>query len=81
MSPVVPHFPHPHEFQRSLFGKMGNRAGITQQCPTGTDEVENSNVTKTESGRECDLGRGWYRQGDVFASSPGTSGIMRKSTE
>jgi hypothetical protein len=27
------------------------------------------------------LGRGGYRQGDVFASSPGTSGKMRNSPE
>jgi len=38
------------------------------------DEVEYSNVTKTESGRGCGLGRGGFRQGDVFASSQGTSG-------
>ena len=28
---------------------MRNRAGIIQRFPTGTDEVEYSNVTKTES--------------------------------
>jgi len=74
-------FPLPPGFQRSLFGKMRNRAGIAQRCPTGTDEVEYSSVIKTESGRGWGLGRSWYGQGDVSASSPGTSGVMRNSTE
>ena len=51
---------------------MRNRAGITQRYPTGKDEVEYSDVAKTESGRGCGLGRGGYREGNVFASSPGT---------
>jgi len=38
------------------------------------DEVEYSDVTKTESGRGCGLGRDGYRQEDVVASSPGISG-------
>jgi len=32
---------------------MRNWAGITQRCPTGTDEVGYSNVTMTESGRDA----------------------------
>jgi len=38
------------------------------------DEVEYSDVMKTESGRGCGLGCDGYRQGDVVASSQGTSG-------
>jgi hypothetical protein len=60
---------------------MRNRAGITERSPTGTDEVVYSNVTKTDSGRGCGLGRGGYRPGDMLASSPGTSGIMTNSAE
>jgi len=48
---------------------MRNRAGITQRCPTGTNEVEYSNVTKTESGRGCRLGRYGYRKGDVLTGN------------
>jgi len=59
---------------------MRNWAGITQRCPTGTDEVGYSNVTMTESGRDA-IWDAAVQAGDVFASSPGTSGIMRKSTE
>jgi len=33
------------------------------------DEVEYSNVTKTESGRGCGLGRDGYRQGDVLTGN------------
>ena len=50
---------------------MRNRAGIIQRFPTGTDEVEYSNVTKTESRMGCGLGRGGHRPGDIPASSPG----------
>ena len=61
--------------------KNAERAGIIQRCPTGMDEVEYSDVTKTESGRGCGLGRDGYRQGDVVASSQGTSGNTINSTE
>jgi len=49
---------------------MRNRAGIIQRFPTGTDEVEYSNDTKTESWMGCVLGRGGHRPGDILASSP-----------
>jgi hypothetical protein len=48
---------------------MRNRTGIAQRCPTGTDKVGYSNVTKTERGRECGLGRGGHRQGDALTGS------------
>jgi hypothetical protein len=54
---------------------------MTERSPTGTDEVVYSNVTKTECARGCGLGRGEYQPGDMLASSPGTSGIKRFSTE
>jgi hypothetical protein len=60
---------------------MRNRAGITERSPTGTDEVVYIKDTKTESGRGYGFGRGEYRPGDKFASSPGTSGIKKNSTE
>jgi hypothetical protein len=60
---------------------MRNRAGITKRLPTGTDEVVDSNVTMTESGKVCDFGRGEYQPGDMFASSPKTSGMKRNSRE
>jgi len=60
---------------------MRNRAGIIQRFPKGTDEVEYSNVTKTESRMGCGLGHGGHRPGDIPASSPGASGIKRNSTE
>jgi len=50
---------------------MRNRAGIIQRFPTGTDEVEYSDVTETESRRGCGLGRSGHRQGDIPAFSPG----------
>jgi hypothetical protein len=53
---------------------MRNRAGIIQRFPMGTDEVEFSNVTKTESGMGCVLGRGGHRPGDIPASSLGSVG-------
>jgi hypothetical protein len=37
----------------------------------GKNEVEYSNVTKTESRMGCGLGRGGHRPGDIPASSPG----------
>ena len=49
---------------------MRNRAGIIQRFPTGTDEVEYSNGTKTESKMGCGLGCGGHRQGDILESSP-----------
>jgi hypothetical protein len=51
---------------------MRNRAGITGQSPTGTDEVIFSNVTKTESGRGCGLGEREERTWNMVGSSPGT---------
>ncbi len=77
MRPVVLISPAPRILE-VIIRKNAEPAGITQRCPTGTDEVEYSNVTKTESGRECGLGHGWYRR---EMSSPDTSEIMRKSTE
>ncbi len=50
---------------------MRNRTGIIQRFPTGTDEVEYSNVTKTKSRMGCGLGRGGDLPGDIPASSPG----------
>ena len=50
---------------------MRNRAGIIQRFPMGTDEVEYSNVKKTESRMGCGLGRDGHRPGDIPASSPG----------
>ncbi len=48
---------------------MRKRAGIAQRYSTGTDEVEYSNVTRIESGRERGLGRCGYRQGDVLTGN------------
>jgi len=62
-------FPPPPGFWRSLFGKMRNRAGITQRCPAGMDEVIFSNVTKTRSGWGWGLGGRWHRQGVELAST------------
>jgi hypothetical protein len=45
--------------------------------PDGNNEVGFSDVAETEGGRGCGLGRRWYGQGDVSASSTGTSGIMK----
>jgi hypothetical protein len=50
---------------------MRNRVGIIQRFPTGTDEVEYSNVTKTESRMGCVGDTGGHRPGDIPASSPG----------
>jgi hypothetical protein len=51
---------------------MQNRTGIIQRFQTGTDEVEYSNVTKTESRMGCGLERGGNLPGDIPASSPGS---------
>jgi hypothetical protein len=50
---------------------MRNRAGIIQRFPTGTDEGEYSNVTKTESRMGCGLGCGGHQPREIPASSPG----------
>jgi hypothetical protein len=82
MSPVIPHFPHPPNFRGHNFRKMRNRAGIIQRFPTGTDEVEYSNVTVTESkdgmwfGTRAGTGRGIFQ--DPLREA---SGIKRNSTE
>jgi hypothetical protein len=47
---------------------MRNRVGIIQRFPTGTDEVENSDVAKTESRRGCGLGLRGHRLGEIPAS-------------
>ena len=59
-------FPPPPNFSRSLFGKMRNRAAIIAGSSAGTNAVVFSKVKKTESRRGCDLGRSWYRLGDVL---------------
>ncbi len=60
---------------------MRNRAGIIQRFPLGTDEVEYSNVTKTESRMGCGLGRGGHRPG-IFQHPPReVSEIKKDSTE
>jgi hypothetical protein len=72
-SPVVPHFPHRPNFRGHNFRKTRNRAGIIQRFPTGTDEVEYSNVTETESKMGCGLGySGHRRPGDIPASPSGS---------
>jgi hypothetical protein len=61
---------------------MRNRAGIIHRFPTGTDEVEYSNVTKTENkdgmwfGTRAGTGRGIFQH-----PSRDASGIKRDSTE
>jgi len=35
----------------------------------GNNEAGYSSVTKTESRRGCDLGRCWYRQGNVLTGN------------
>jgi hypothetical protein len=60
---------------------MRNRAGIIQRFPTGTDEVEYSNVTKTESRMGCGFGRGGHRPGDIPHPPQEASVIKRNSTK
>ena len=50
---------------------MQNRAGIIQRFPTGTDEVEYSNVTKTESRMDVVWDAAGTARGDIPAFLPG----------
>jgi len=80
-SPDIPHFPQSPNFRGHNSEKCGTGAGIIQRFPTGTDEVEYSNVTKTESRMDvvwvaAGTGRG------IFQHPPReASGIKRNSTE
>jgi hypothetical protein len=80
-SPVVQQFPRHRNFRGNDSEKRGIRAGKFQGSTAGIGEVTFSDVTAAESGRGCGLGRGGHRTGDMDASSPGTPGIKRNSTE
>jgi hypothetical protein len=81
-SPVIPHFPHPRDFRGNNSGKMRNRAGIIQRFPTGTDEVEYSDVTKAESKEGVWFGTRAGTSRRIFQHPPReASRIKRNSTE
>lgn len=63
MGPVVPLFPHLPNFRGHNSGKRGNRAGIIERYPVGTNEVIFSSVTRTKNkggwGLRCGRDRPW----------------------
>ena len=80
-SPVVPQFPLHRNFRGNDSEKRGIRAGKFQGSPAGIGEVTFSDVTAAESGEGMWFGTRRAPNGDRGASSPGTSGIKRNSTE